>query len=98
MQPLARSLARHKVRQAAWAGVCSGVLWNVGNGLSIAAIPRLGYAVAYPLLQCSLLVGGLWGVFCFKEIRGGPPIAAFFGASCVLIAGAGMLGLSTSAQ
>ena len=86
------------MRQAAWAGVCSGVLWNVGNGLSIAAIPRLGYAVAYPLLQCSLLVGGLWGVFCFGEIRGGPPIAAFFAASCVLIAGAGMLGASTSAQ
>ena len=78
--------------------MCSGVLWNVGNGLSIAAIPRLGYAVAYPLLQCSLLVGGLWGVFCFGEIRGGPPIAAFFAASCVLIAGAGMLGASTSAQ
>lgn len=86
-----------KARQTAWAGVLSGVLWNVGNALSIAAIPRLGYAVAYPLLQCSLLVGGLWGVFCFKEIGGKPAVAAFFGSACVLIAGAGMLGMSTTA-
>ena len=30
----------------------------------------LPYGVAYPILQCALFFGGLWGIYAFKEITG----------------------------
>lgn len=30
----------------------------------------LPYGVAYPILQCALFFGGLWGIYAFKEIVG----------------------------
>merc|ERR1711998_657674 len=49
----------------------SGVLWNGGNICSILAqLEPLGLAVGYPLTQCCILVGGLWGIFYCREIQG----------------------------
>lgn len=48
----------------------TGVLWNVGNVLSIIAIPILGYCVAYPIMQCAVFIAGIWGIGLFQV---GPP-------------------------
>ena len=56
------------VRQALLMGLCSGLLWNTGNLLSILAIPILTYGVAYPIMQCAILISGLWGIYYFGEI------------------------------
>ena len=68
-------------------GILSGTLYNISNSLAIVAIPSLGYAVAYPILQCALFVAGIWGIFAFKEIKG-KEVVVFFASGCVLIAGA----------
>ena len=39
-------------------GLLAGAIWNVGNVASIWAIPRLGFSVAYPMMQCALLASG----------------------------------------
>jgi glucose uptake protein GlcU len=77
-------------RETLLAGLVSGLWWNISNLLSIIAIPRVGFAIAGPLLQCALFVAGLLGIFVFKEIKG-PAIPVFFAAGGVLIGGAGLL-------
>lgn len=72
------------------AGMASGVVWNMGNVANLFAIEGLQYAVANTLVQCSLFVGGLWGVFVFGEIRG-MALVVFFVSSGILIAGAALL-------
>jgi len=43
-----------------------GVLWNISNIFALLAIPIVGYAIAYPMMQCAILVAGVWGVVVFK--------------------------------
>lgn len=70
------------------AGCASGALWNAGNVCSIIAQSppySLPYGIAYPILQCALFFGGLWGIFVFKEIQGNAIIA--FSAGAATLAG-----------
>ncbi|CAE7253100.1 TMEM144 [Symbiodinium natans] len=53
------------------AGLASGLLWNAGNVCSVIAQSppfSLPYGVAYPILQCALFFGGLWGIYAFKAM------------------------------
>ena len=52
------------LRATLWAGLMSGLTWNLGNVCSIIAINTFGipFGIAYPLLQTSLVVGGLLGL------------------------------------
>jgi len=77
------------------AGIFSGLVWNISNICSIVAIPSLGYAVAYPMLQCALFIGALWGVFAFGEIKG-LAVYILFAAGIVLLVGAVCLALAVS--
>ena len=45
---------------------------QVGNLCSILATkdPSVGLSIAYPIMQCGLFVGGLWGICLFKELKG----------------------------
>eukprot|EP01113_Clastostelium_recurvatum_P042841 TRINITY_DN6986_c0_g1_i2.p1 TRINITY_DN6986_c0_g1~~TRINITY_DN6986_c0_g1_i2.p1 ORF type:complete len:371 (+),score=66.57 TRINITY_DN6986_c0_g1_i2:321-1433(+) len=70
-----------------------GILWNIGNVGSIVATQYLGLTIGYPLSQLALLVGGLWGMFLFKEITGMPSRVQFFIAAAVLLLGALLLSL-----
>ena len=78
-------------------GICSGIVWNAGNVCSIFAINGIGYATAYPILQCALFFGGLWGIFLFKEVTDKRDIFVFFLSALVLFAGAVLLSINTSA-
>mmetsp|Transcript_62535 Transcript_62535/g.116261 ORF Transcript_62535/g.116261 Transcript_62535/m.116261 type:complete len:419 (+) Transcript_62535:80-1336(+) len=71
------------------AGVLSGAIWNAGNICSIVAQEppfSLSYGIAYPILQCALFFGGLWGIYVFKEIRGFA-VSIFWVGAAVLVAG-----------
>ncbi|CAL1157403.1 unnamed protein product [Cladocopium goreaui] len=77
------------------AGLASGLLWNAGNVCSVIAQSppfSLPYGVAYPILQCALFFGGLWGIYVFKEITGNS-IGVFWGGALTLVAGVVLLGL-----
>lgn len=83
------------VRQALITGLLSGLVWNIGNLLSIVAIPAIGYGVAYPMMQCAILVSGMWGIYCFQEITDLSTISIFWLSGFILILGGGIL---TAAQ
>jgi hypothetical protein len=76
------------------AGLASGLVWNIGNICAIYAMGPglLNYGVAYPIVQCALLVSGLLGIFAFGEISDARAIGVFFGAAALLVAGAALLG------
>ena len=51
--------------------------------------------MAYPMLQCALFFGALWGVFVFGEIKG-RAVPVLFGGGVVLLSGAAILALSVN--
>lgn len=77
------------------AGILSGSTWNAGNICQIIAQSppiSLGYGIAYPVNQCGMLFGGLWGIFVFSEIKG-HAVLVFFSGATVLVVGVVLLGL-----
>ena len=75
-------------------GLLSGVIYNIGNVCSILAIPIIGYKIAYPLLQCAILVSAMWGIYAFKEITLPSAIFVFWMGSFIVIIGAVLLAVS----
>lgn len=73
-------------------GMAGGAVWNAGNLASILATsnPRVGLAVAYPIMQAGLFVAGLWGM-ALGELPGARIRAAYLAAGAVLLAGAALL-------
>jgi hypothetical protein len=68
-------------------GVISGALWNTGNlGATLSVLPPLT-AVGYTLTQSALLVGCLWGILYFKEIRGKDNLVLFGLGAAVTMGG-----------
>lgn len=91
------------VRQAphllVWA-VLAGCLWAVANTLTIYAIRDIGLAIAFPLWNTNSLLGILWGVVFFNELRGagrGRWVAVVSGA-LVMFGGATLLAVASSTQ
>jgi multidrug transporter EmrE-like cation transporter len=52
-----------------WA-IIAGCLWSVANTLTIFAIRDLGLSIAFPLWNTNALIGILWGVLFFGELKG----------------------------
>lgn len=55
-------------KEAINASLQSGLIWNVGNLLSIISISIIGLAKGGPITQLANLVAVLWGLFYFKEV------------------------------
>ena len=53
-------------------GVLGGLIWGLGNSLSLIAAGKAGAAVSYGLGQGATLVAALWGVFIWKEFKDAP--------------------------
>eukprot|EP01114_Cavostelium_apophysatum_P013446 TRINITY_DN3260_c0_g1_i1.p1 TRINITY_DN3260_c0_g1~~TRINITY_DN3260_c0_g1_i1.p1 ORF type:complete len:349 (+),score=8.01 TRINITY_DN3260_c0_g1_i1:84-1130(+) len=51
-------------------GSISGILWSLGNYLSIYGIMFLGQSIAGPSVQAGLVVSGLWGILLYRELKG----------------------------
>ena len=72
----------------------SGVVWNIGNLLSIFSISLIGLSKGLPITQSASLVAVLWGLFYFKEItKRRQKIQVLIGA-IILIGGVVTLGFS----
>ncbi|MEL7121335.1 MAG: GRP family sugar transporter [Bacteroidota bacterium] len=52
-------------------GVLGGIIWGIGNSLNLIAAGKAGAAISYGLGQGATLVAALWGVFIWKEFKGG---------------------------
>lgn len=77
-------------------GVAAGVMWNVSNLASFAAIASLGLAIGYPLTQIAILVAALWGLLYFKEVNRRRSMAAIYAGASVILAGSVFLALSSA--
>src|SRR5579859_7693247 len=79
-----------------WA-VLAGALWAVANTLTVFAIRDVGLAVAFPLWNANSLIGLVWGILLFGELKGASPantIKVVTGGFCI-VAAAILLGFST---
>jgi glucose uptake protein GlcU len=96
------SYVRADLRQAPhliiWA-ILAGCLWAVANTLTIFAVRDVGLSIAFPLWNSNSLLGILWGVLLFHELRGatlgrwlgvvGGALLMFGGATALAVASAG---------
>lgn len=79
-----------------WA-ILAGSLWAAANTLTVFAIRDVGLTIAFPLWNANCLVGLLWGILLFNELRGASAknwMKVVLG-SLAIVGGATMLGLST---
>jgi glucose uptake protein GlcU len=91
------------VRQAPhliiWA-VLAGCLWAVANTLTIFAIRDVGLAIAFPLWNSNSLIGIVWGIVLFNELRGADwrRWAGVMGGALLMFVGATTLALASATQ
>lgn len=52
-------------------GVLGGVIWALGTSLSYIAAGKAGAAISYALGQGAPMIAAIWGVFIWKEFKGG---------------------------
>ena len=53
-------------------GGLGGLVWGLGNGISLVAAGKAGAAISYGLGQGATLVSALWGILVWKEFKGAP--------------------------
>jgi Transmembrane family, TMEM144 of transporters len=89
-----RPVPSFQVRLAAGPALSTGLMWSLGNFFSIYATEFLGMAIAFPLVQCNLVVSSLWGILYYREVQGASAVAAFFASTGVVLLGVLLLGLA----
>lgn len=67
-------------------GTMSGLLWSVGNICSMISVQYLGEGIGYSVIQSSMLVSGLWGIFYYSEVKGITTRLKWFIAAIVTVA------------
>lgn len=74
-------------------GLLGGVIWGVGNILSLVAAGKAGPAISYGLGQGATLVAALWGILIWKEFRGAPKLSHYLNLAMfvLFLAGLGLL-------
>lgn len=97
------SAIRFDIRQAPhliiWA-LIAGALWSVANTLTVFAIRDIGLSIAFPLWNSNSLLGVLWGVLLFRELRGASRgrMLAVVGGAIVMVVGGTLLGMTSVGQ
>jgi drug/metabolite transporter (DMT)-like permease len=82
-----------------WA-VLAGCLWAVANTLTIFAVRDVGLSIAFPLWNSNSLLGILWGIVLFDELRGADRRRWFgvLGGAVLMFAGATALAVASAAH
>lgn len=65
-------------------GLLGGVIWCLGQSLSIIASEKAGAAISYGLGQGATLVSAAWGIFIWKEFKNAPAISGKLNAGMFL--------------
>jgi glucose uptake protein GlcU len=82
-----------------WA-VLAGCLWAVANTLTIFAVRDVGLSIAFPLWNSNSLLGILWGILFFGELRGADSRRwiGVIGGALLMFGGATALAIASSTQ
>jgi len=80
-----------------WA-VLAGCLWAVANTLTIFAVRDVGLSIAFPLWNSNSLLGIVWGIVLFGELRGADARRWFgvIGGALLMFAGATALTIASA--
>lgn len=81
-------------KEAVTLSLLSGVIWNIGNLLSLISVSLIGLAKSIPLTQTAVLIAILWGVFYFKEVKSKKGILQILIGAVVLLTGVIVLSLA----
>jgi drug/metabolite transporter (DMT)-like permease len=81
-------------------GLLAGCLWAVANTLTIFAVRDVGLSIAFPLWNSNSLLGILWGIVLFKELRGADwrRWVGVLGGALLMFAGATALAAASSVR
>jgi drug/metabolite transporter (DMT)-like permease len=90
---------REKPHLIVW-GLLAGMLWAVGNTLTVFGVRNVGLAIAFPLWNMNSLVGLAWGCLLFKELHGSNAKnwAKVVGGALAIVLGAAVLAMATAQQ
>jgi drug/metabolite transporter (DMT)-like permease len=82
-----------------WA-VLAGCLWAVANTLTIFAVRDVGLSIAFPLWNSNSLLGIVWGIVFFRELRGADwrRWLGVLGGALLMFAGGTALAAASAAQ
>jgi len=82
-----------------WA-ILAGCLWAVANTLTIFAVRDVGLSIAFPLWNSNSLLGIIWGIVLFDELRGADRRRWFgvLGGALLMFAGATLLAVASAAH
>lgn len=72
----------------------SGLIWNIGNLLSLISLSIIGLSKMGPISQSATLIAILWGLFYFKEVTQRKQVIQVLTGAVVLLAGVAVLGLA----
>jgi len=81
-------------KEAVKESLLSGVIWNVGNLLSLVSLSIIGLSKTGPTSQSSTLVAVLWGLFYFKEVTNIKAKFQVLIGAIILLGGVIVLGLA----
>lgn len=81
-------------KEALGLSLLSGIIWNIGNLLSLIALEMIGLSKMGPVSQSAILVAVLWGLFYFKEVTNLKQKVQVLIGAIILIAGVFVLGLA----
>jgi len=73
-------------------GVISGTTWSIGNIGNILSVTYLGESVGMSVVQCQMVVSGLWGILWFGEIKGLRSIVGWMCSAFLTIVSIWLLG------
>jgi glucose uptake protein GlcU len=82
-----------------WA-ILAGCLWATANTLTIFAVRDVGLSIAFPLWNSNSLLGIIWGIVLFDELRGADwrRWLGVVGGALLMFGGAMALAVASSAQ
>lgn len=84
---LRRPVPSLQIKVASGPALLTGLLWSVGNFLSIYAVQYLGLALGWPLVQCQLIVSSLWAIVYYREIQGWITVVIFIVSTALILVG-----------
>ncbi len=92
-----RADARRAPHLILWA-ILAGCLWAVANTLTVYAVRDIGLSIAFPLWNSNSLLGILWGLLFFNELRdaGVSRWLGVLGGTLVMCVGAAILATASS--
>jgi len=81
-------------------GIMAGCLWAVGNTLTIFGVRDIGLSIAFPLWNSNSLIGIIWGILFFRELRraGWLRWVGVVGGAVIIFGGALLLSLASTSQ